>query len=319
MVNRNASEKMDMNKKGIFFTFVVIVILTLFILTYTFYSDVKDRKSIQKRITTMNDFVFSVEKDIPRQLYISGFRTIFLIQKDIIENGNYVQDLNQTFDNAFFNGELNGQIQEIMLGATFSDIEDNLKQKADKLNLNISLSNPEISVFQTDPWNIEFHLISNFYVVDQGNLASWNKTQDFVGIISIESFEDPLYTLNTNNLVVNKIKKTPHSVFVTGQNVSNLLNHTLESYYISSSLSPSFLDKLQGESTANEHGIESLVNLQELAAQGMQMKDKSVVDYIYFSDINPNSCKVNGMPSWFRIDSDRLELYQVQEIEYDCS
>ena len=48
-----------MNKKAIFFTLLVIVMLSLFLISYIFYSVVKSREALNKRIETMNNFVFA--------------------------------------------------------------------------------------------------------------------------------------------------------------------------------------------------------------------------------------------------------------------
>ena len=80
-----------------------------------------------------------------------------------------------------------------------------------------------------------------------------------------------------------------------------LLNHTLSSYYRSHTDAPSFLNRLQGNLSASQYGIESLVNLQKLSSQGVPTQQKTVVDYIYFSTQNPAHNGVSGMPSWFRL------------------
>ncbi len=319
MVYRDTGEKMDMNKKGMFFTIIVLVLLSLFLVTYTFYSDVKNRDPIQKRITTMDNFLFSIEKDLPRQLYISGFRTIFLVEKQILETGRYNSNIDSTFQEAFFEGEINDIPQEIMIGATFNDISNNIQEKAKKLNINITMTNPNLTITQTDPWNVKVSLRTSLFMEDNNDLATWNKTQVFEAFIPIEDFEDPFYTINTQGLVINKIRESPFEVFVDGSNVSNLLNHSLESYYIESDTAPGFLDRLQGVTAANQNGIESLVNLQKLSSQGINVKSKSAVDYIYFSESSPQSCNIQGMPSWFRLDTDHLTIYQANGLESNCN
>lgn len=305
---------MDMNKKGIFFTLMSVVILSLFLAGYLLYSNVNNTNQDRERISTMNNFLFSVEKDLPRQLYISGFRTIFLIGKETIETGNYIQNINQTFNDAFFNGEINGKPQEVMLGATFSDIQENLQQKAKKLNINITLSDPQIYVYQEDPWNVKFKLNVNLEMQDNSGLASWNKTQNYITEIPIEDFNDPSYILNTNGVVNNKFRKSPYNFFVNGSNVSNLLNHTLESYYINSTTAPSFLERLQGLTSPDKNGIESLINLQLFTQNGIPTKEKTVVDYIYFSEENPSTVNIQGMPSWFELDANHIEIYGVSNL-----
>ena len=319
MVYRDTGEKMDMNKKGMFFTIIVLVLLSLFLVTYTFYSDVKNRDPIQKRITTMDNFLFSIEKDLPRQLYISGFITIFLVEKQILETGRYNSDIDNTFQEAFFEGEINDIPQEIMIGATFNDISSNIQEKARKLNINITMTNPNLTITQTDPWNVKVSLRTSLFMEDNNDLATWNKTQVFEAFIPIKDFEDPFYTINTQGLVINKIRESPFETFVEGSNVSNLLNHSLESYYIESDTAPSFLDRLQGVTVANQNGIESLVNLQKLSSQGINIKSKSAVDYIYFSELSPESCNIQGMPSWFRLDTEHLLVYQANGLESNCN
>ena len=305
------------NRNGIFFTTLVIIILSLFILTFTFYSQVKERQSIQKRVETLNNFVFAVEENIPRQLRTTGFRIIFLLEKRIVETGSYITSLDSVFQETFFNGtvygETNPEIQALMLGATFPEIEATLKQKAEKINANLDFINPSISISQSDPWHIEVTLSSNLIIRDKSNLALWNRTSDIKAYIPIQDFEDPLYVINTNGLVTNKLIKTPYTTFVSGFNIANLSSHLENSYYTASTSAPSFLKKLQGDTSADPNGIESLVNLAKLSTQGIEARDKSIVDYIYFSASNPPHCNVlpAGMPAWFKLDTPHTTTYQV--------
>jgi hypothetical protein len=309
---------MGLNKKGIFFTVTVIVILTLFVLTYTFYSNFSDRKPIQKRITTLNNFVFSIEEDMSRQLFISGFRIIFVMEKEIIETGSYISNLNASVNELFFSGSINGVPQQITIGTTFSEIQDSIRQKSNKVNLNITLENPVITLTQPDPWNIEYSLTVDLFAKDNNNLASWNSSKTFKTIIPIENFEDPIYLINTNGKISNTFKKTPYTTLVLNENITNLLDHLTKSYYLASIEAPSFLDRLQGILGPNEKGVESLVNLQELSSQGIIIQDKNIVDHVYFSTANTQMCNINGMPSWFRLDSRHVKIYNASKIMYNC-
>ncbi len=72
-----------MNKKGMFFTLMTMVIISLFILSYTIVFGVEKRKVTQERIESLNEFVLALEEDIPRQIFASGFRMIFIFYKSI--------------------------------------------------------------------------------------------------------------------------------------------------------------------------------------------------------------------------------------------
>ena len=296
-----------------FFTLLVISLLFLFLITYTFYSNVQDRKAIQERIETMNNFVFSLEKDLPRQLYTSGFRVLFLLERRITETGEYITDLEDVFSEVFYNatiyGETNDEIQQMMNGVTYSGILESTNQKADKINLKVNLTDPLLVISQDNPWSVKLNLTADLLIEDKSNLALWNLTSySIVTYISIENFEDPLYIVETSGYVSNKFNKTIYNVPVS---IDDLPSHSQNSYYINSTLAPSFLDRLQGIKTANENGIESLVYLPELSAQGVSVKDKSCVDYIYFSSQNPPSQNIGGMPDWFKIDDEHLGLYGI--------
>ena len=61
--------------------------------------------------------------------------------------------------------------------------------------------------------------------------------------------------------------------------------------------------RMEGNLSNSTFGIESLVNLAELQAQGLVTKDKSIVDYIYFGNQNPASYRINKTPEWFKLDT----------------
>ena len=308
-----------MNRKGIFFTLIVISAISLFLISYTFYKNYSDRSSTHDRISTLNTFIFSIEENLERQIFISGFRSLFIMQSESVEQGVYIQNATYSFNELFFNGSYNNAEQPIMIGATFSDIQDAIQQKAGKVNAQISLTNPQIHLTQTDPWHVDVVLDINLEARDQGNLVSWNKTQKYISKIPIKDFEDPLYLLSTGGIITNKIKQTPFTLFSNGSSISNLNNHTLNRYYKANSQAPSYLNRLEGSNSASEFGIESLVYIPQLSNQGITIQDKSVVDYIYFSNNNPVSCRITGMPSWFKMDQTHIIEYNLTGFENSCS
>ena len=304
----------NMNKRGMFFMLLAILLIGIILLSYTFYSQFRERNTIQKRVETLNNFVFAVEEDLERRLFITLFRIIFLFEEKIIETANPISNMEDKFNEAFYNGTYNGEFQNLMLGATFYDMENVLRAKANKLGANLSFENPKVEVSQDDPWNVKINLSIDFVAEDLSGLVKWNKTLVVISYVPVESFGDPLYVINTNSLVFSNISKSPYSDnFVSGSDASNLLAHLEGSYYIVNTDAPSFLDRIKGINAGNANGIESLVNLDDLASLGIEVEQKSVVDHIYFSSGNPSSCGVipSGMPSWFELDNAHLITYQV--------
>ncbi len=299
------------NKKAMFFTMTAIIILLVFLLSYTVFSVVEDRRVINKRIDSMNNFVFSLEKDISRQGYISGYRAILSLESYITTNGNFLTNSQDSIKETILNGTINGVKVNLMEGYKLSDWNSRIQDFGNKMNLFINYSLKDVIVMQDDPWNIRIDMEIELLIKDRGNLATWNKTEIISSKVEVTNFEDPFYIVNTNGLVANKITKTIYIPFVQATNVSNLSSHVENSYYINSTTGPSFLDRFEGKTSPNPNGIESLVYLPALSSQGVSIKDKSVVDHIYFSDNNPDSRNIAGMPSWFKLDDSHLEIYNV--------
>lgn len=299
------------NSRAQTFTIVTIILIGLLIVTTSIIT-INMSNPIKKRISTMDNFLFSLEENLQRQLFISGYRTTFLAIKHITDNGEYISNYNTFYNESFYQGTINGVSQEIMEGATYSDVISSIQERADKINVNINFTNAEYTISQEDPWNIKLTLHINISMEDKEGLASWNKEKTIVSYVPITEFEDPIYTVETNALISKKINRTIYEGdYVSGSNVSNLLNHVQNGFYTSNSDAPSFLKRIEGNFSPDDNGIESLVDISELSDQGIIPKSKSVIDHIYFSEDNPSSSQVSGMPGWFLIDSDHEAKYQV--------
>jgi hypothetical protein len=305
---------MEMNKRGVFFTIMVIVLLSLFFISATLYEGINQQKETRKRVETMNSFLFSLEKDLERQLYIGTFRSIFVIEDKIVQTGIYVPNTTAAVQETFLSGTLYGESEPLMSGATFADMSQSLRERTEKIGANTTIYNPTISVTQDDPWHVKTTLTMQLELKDDSGLASWNKTEVITTYVDVQNFEDPLYVVNTQGLVTNKINKTLLEPLVTGSNVANLSAHATGSYYYASTIAPSFISRLEGSTAASPQGIESFVNLNRLASQGITLQDKTVIDYIYFSTQNPTSYRIVNMPSWVKIDQPHLAVYGVQNL-----
>lgn len=294
-----------MNNRGQIFTIIAILIISLMFVSFELFSFIHERNVVKTRVSTMNNFLFSIEENLERQMYISGFRILFLAENEITSNGVYI-DIEDFFNEAFFNGTVNGDSNNsILLGATYSDLISSLNQKSSKINVDIVLTNTTIDVSQEDPWFVKFTMTSDFTMEDKEDLARWDKQQIISALIPVVGFEDPTYIVNSYAMLSRKIIQTPYERnYISGTDVTNLLSHVNNGYYAANSFAPSFLNRLEGNFSADENGIESFVEIPELSQQGLPVSTKSVVDYIYFSSDNPTYYSVSGMPSWFKIDSE---------------
>jgi len=304
-----------MNKKAQAFTIISIFIIGLISIGYGLENITDKDEDIRTRVETANSFVFSMKEDLRRQLYTSGYRAIFIAQDNITRSGDYIDDFEKLFLGAVINGTGSKNSSGIMQGAKISDIEANIKESASKMNMEVNFSNISIQMKQKTPWKIIIKMDFDYIIKDRSGLASWKGNESVASEIKITNFEDPLFTVETEGKLPRQIKKTPYeNKYVNGTNVTNLKNHINEKYYAANNQSPSFINRFEGNFSANKNGIESFVNVLELSSQGLNVKEKSSIDYIYFSANNPPYHQISGLDSWIKIDENHLTKYQVENL-----
>jgi len=312
------------NKKAIFFTFIAIILLTAVVFSFSIYARYRLRTRglvIETRVNTMNSFMKDIDKDIERGLFISSHRSILSMVEYVSSTGIYIDDSETIFDEIFLNGTIEGSPQGLMAETTFTDWISKTQVEGLKINLDIDFNIKNVIINHSDPWYVDVYIETDIYVNDISDLAAWNITKILHTSVPITGFEDPVYTVNTNAKVLNVFNKTPFTDFVTvGNDTSNLVSHTENSYYLAWSTAPSFLMRLEGNLSASPYGIESLINLQNLIDQGFETDSRSVVDHIYWSNKSVTSYNIDGMSSWFMMDDEdnsdanmtHLELYEVE-------
>jgi Flp pilus assembly protein TadG len=302
------------SKKGQLFTILSILLIGLMFLSFEIFSYFHQNQSVKMRVSTMNSFLNSIETNLQRQMYISGFRIFFVAEDYISTTGNYI-NITNFFNSGFFNGTVAGSVNPILTGVTYSDIINSVNSKGAKINVNITMTNSTITISQDDPWHVKFTMISDFTMTDREQLASWQKKQNISVLIPVEGFVDPIYTIGTGGQYLRTIDKTIYEGnYVNGGNTVNLSDHLDSGYYSANPSAPSFLKRLEGNFSPDPNGIESFVRITDVTS----LSAKSVVDYIYFSSSNPSFSCVSGMPSWFRIDDAHFSKYQVNGSLVSC-
>lgn len=311
----SGSENMALNKRGIFFTLAAVTMVLFLILSLPmFLTQERSQKTpVLSRIRAMNNFVKDVEKDLDRELRISGFRALLGMQEYVASNGNFLNNSREALKSALANGTIETEPLSIMQDSSLEDWAQKVRTQAANINVDLNVTLNSLEVYHTSPWSIEVRANVSFSVVDNANVASWRFSQINVVEVSILGMEDPLYTVATYNRVVHVINITPYEGnYVSGTDTTNLMDHTTKGFYANST-GPSFLMRFEGNLSNSTFGIESLVNVPYLETQGIPVKQKSVVDYIYFSNESPAYHRINNTPDWFYLDDAHLEKYQISD------
>lgn len=304
------------NKKAQMFTLVAIALILLMFLSVDVYSYMRQKEVIKNRVKSMDSFMAALENNLERQAQISGFRILFLGISRTSQTGEYLTNFNSFVNEAFFSGTVNGAPEFLMIGATRDALIESVREKALKINANVTMENTQINITQKDPWTVKIVISSDFVLKDLQGLAEWRKRQNITSYVSIEGFEDPLYIKSTVGklgapIKNEKIKKTPYDgEYCVGGDRSNLSDHYRGGYYAPNPNAPSFLNRLQGNLSANENGIESFVITDELEAQRVATDkfddipyDETRIDYLYFNETaNVPGVTVAPLTSAFRID-----------------
>ncbi|MFH1586107.1 MAG: hypothetical protein ABIB79_05050 [archaeon] len=304
---------LKMNHKAQIFSMLVLLLIGLMFISVELFSFLHERGVIRTRVSTMDTFLKSIEDNLDKQVYISGYRIMFLAGNYIVDTGVYLGDdiyytsadpVFQFFNESFLNGSVAGVEQPLLF--TYSQLADSIVEKGEKMNLDIIFQDPPelISITQNNPWFVNFSVAFNLTMEDRENLASWNRFQVVSAYVPVTGFRDPIYNVETYNKVERLIQKTPYTVW----NVGNLNAHVTNGYYSNNTDAPSFLKRLVGNLSSDPNGIESFVIRPDLSTQGIPTQDKSCVDYTYFG-VQENGNAVSGMPGWFLIDDAHRSIY----------
>ncbi|MBI2542065.1 hypothetical protein HYV80_05135 [Candidatus Woesearchaeota archaeon] len=316
-----------MHKKAIFYTTAAIALTIVIIATYSAYSSYRlndKMEAVQTRIETVNFFIKDVEKDINNGASIASSRTLLSFNQFITTNGTFIDNMDERFKESFLNGTIKQQPLGLMKDATFTEWVNRISAEADKIDIKFNFTINEVKLNQSDPWSIDVGINITFDIRDKRNTSYWLREKYLKNTISIIGFEDPLYVVNSKGRVTNPVIISNITQFVVGGNVQNLIIHANNSWYIAHNDSPNFLMRFEGNLGNSTFGIESLVNLEEFQQQGLALKDRSIVDYIYFGTKSTTNFRVNNTPEWFKIDGslpapgqskgEHLDVYNVRNI-----
>ncbi|MBC8494876.1 hypothetical protein H8D36_01855 [archaeon] len=309
-------------KKGFIFMITVIVFLIIMLTvfyTYEVYKVSMDDNAVEKRVLSMNDYIKDLEVDVERAAYIAGFRTLLSIEEYVSETGEFMTNLETNFQEAFYSGNLSNTTPFMLENSTFSLYLQKINQNSKKIGVQVDINISEINLLQTDPWNVQIDVVSKVTLNDTRGLADWSFEKTYTTNIPISNFKDPLYSVYLKGRLQNFIVKTDITDFVDNNQTSALMSHIEDGLYKASNKAPSYLMRLRGNLSNSTYGVEGLIDINLLENQeDLEVNyDRSVVDYIYFGNQSTNNrCDVQNMPNWFKIDTEHINDYEINELSY---
>jgi hypothetical protein len=313
-----------MNRRGYFYTVSVLFFAAIFLAVFFAQSDISEPVTAQQeRVASMDDFISDLHRDIDRAAFIAGFRSLIALEEHVADSGEYLTNLSANFTEAFTNGSVGGEAYEVLDNSTFQDYITRVQQEAQQFGLRLNITLLNVTLYHISPWQVSVDYAANISVNDSRGTSRWYYTQFFSTQVNLFGLRDPLYSVETNNKLPNSIDRFDNfDEFVDDAGDANdttvLQAFLSEGYYTASDLAPNFLMRFTGNFSADEFGIESLVNLEDLDAQGeIVSTTRSVVDHVYFTTAgSADWCSVQNMPEYFRLDDEHRIQFEIDELDY---
>ena len=287
-----------MNRKGIFFTFLAVILMAVFILIYTPSADIsiqKDTLAVRTRIATIDNFVNDLQYSyFVIVLRATAHKSIASLVLHVNSTGKYVKNFDAVFAEVMINGTIDGlQIdsitqKKIMENSTLSNWSARIiKTSSETFNVNTSIRIINVSAQQTKPWALDLYMTVDFEV--KSSLAMWNVSNiTITASLPIEGFDDPLFLANTNGHYSNKIKAS--SVQFDKWNITQVREHLRNGTYVhwEDSNAPGFLMRLTNTTTNSSCcGIEALVNPNKISSPDRR---ESYIDYLFWNQSFSTQC-----------------------------
>ncbi len=218
-----------MNRKGIFFTLITILLIIPLIYFITFHiSYSKERVNDvlgRTRCERLYYFVEDVRKDMMRAMVIFGRRAAIYAISDVVTSGEGLEgyefncSVNCEYDGCgsiefretgaeaalaelMVCGTLHGEIVPYMQNHTFPLWMDKMENAGEDTHFTMNLSLREIRVLPRDAWSFATISSLRMQIWDEGELCFYEDSSEVIqSNSSIIGLEDPLYPLNTEGRV----------------------------------------------------------------------------------------------------------------------
>jgi len=308
---------MDLAKKSMFFTLIGIMLVTLFIVSYSVYVQYRYNNKmdvIETRVNTMNDFINSVEKDLERALYISSFRALVSLTNYISSNGTFLEDVESAFERILLNGTIvNESVEYLMYNQTMTDWVNRIIRLGRNIDIITQINISNVTITQRDAWHVTVGINVNISIEDLKHIAQWERKSRIEALVDIDGLEDPVYTIMTNGTLMRTIRRTNFSVWDYNAFKTHFTNRTYRAY----NGAPSFLMRMEGNLGASPYGIETLVDTNELKTykDDYEFKNRSSVDYLYWGNKSDILYEIVNLTQEgyydFRLDDEHVISYNV--------
>jgi len=211
-----------LSKKGIFLTFIAVLLVSLLLLYASTQYEVSYRETVPTetlRVSGLNNFVSDFEGAyLERALFASSHRELISLIR-IAPDGSgssRIVDINQAFTEAILNGTLTMGNSNIilpeMVNNTLPNWLDNLNNFTQRsLRSGMKYSIRSITITQDDttgPWFVNVSMSLDYVLGEGSGPAQWTRNNVTIFVsFDILGFEDPYLKFQTDNRLNNTISR----------------------------------------------------------------------------------------------------------------
>ena len=297
------------SKKGVFFTFISLLLLTTLIVLFKPETELSFNGNIEAeriRVTKLDNFIENFENVyLPASIKLSGSKALTSLTIYMVTEG-FLADLQPAFNEVLINGTIGGISIDGIIGEDIMKDNDltywiNRVESSAEDTLNIELSGysgpaveiTNVKIGQTTPWLVDINLTASYNISSE--TAYWGRSNiSITAKLSIANLYDPLYSVNTNRAYEKNITQT--DIEFGEWNANNLSLFIGEDEYVhwENSNAPSFLMRFTEDFSSSECcGIESAINPNK---PPIGDQNQVYIDYWFFDSAKgPYNCPDLGL------------------------
>lgn len=200
--------------KGVLFTLLLVLItlslasLILLEKELSFYRG--EMLGIKIRVESMKRFYDNIVKDSSQALQIISRRAISAAVSYVVSSGEGLDEANETLKELILNGTILNTSEPLMEDATFEDWMGKIENIGEENGFYTNLECKKLEIKPFDSWNLLAEAVLEIKLVDMRGIANLSRNVTIREFVPIDSFEDPIYPLNTQGRVTNIITRTPY-------------------------------------------------------------------------------------------------------------
>ncbi|MDY6789387.1 MAG: hypothetical protein SVV03_05510 [Candidatus Nanohaloarchaea archaeon] len=200
-------------RKGFVYSIFAIVAMGLILaITFKPFHLERSAESGQKlRIDEVFYFLQSITDDLGRATTIVGRRALTSLSNWIVNNGTYLEDAEDRFEEAFVNGTVDGDNASLMNRSTIEDWTESMQKEASASGYDLNLS-----LFSMD-LGVKSHLqvsVNNTYKLnlsDPVSSSQFDRYEEVDETISVKGMEDPLILVESAGRYVSTYSSCSYS------------------------------------------------------------------------------------------------------------